>query len=44
MSSYPVKMRINDFVITAVIIISVTTLVSFYPARLASRTPTTQYL
>jgi lipoprotein-releasing system permease protein len=43
-SSYPVKMHINDFIITAVVIISVTTLISFYPARLASRTPTTQYL
>ena len=43
-SDYPVKMRFNDFIVTALLIISITTLVSFYPARLASRTSTTQYL
>lgn len=43
-SDYPVKMRAADFAITAFLIIGITTLVSFYPARLASRTPATQYL
>lgn len=43
-SDYPVKMRFSDFLLTTGLIVTITTLVSFYPARLASRTPTTQYL
>jgi len=36
-SSYPVKMRLTDFLLTALVMIVITTLVSFYPARLAAR-------
>ncbi|MCW5911317.1 MAG: ABC transporter permease [Cyclobacteriaceae bacterium] len=36
-SSYPVKMRLLDFVLTALVIVMITILVSFYPARLAAR-------
>lgn len=36
-SNYPVKMRIADFVLTSGVIICITILVSFYPARLAAR-------
>lgn len=36
-SNYPVKMRFADFVITSVVIVCITILVSFYPARLAAR-------
>jgi lipoprotein-releasing system permease protein len=36
-SSYPVKMRLSDFVLTSGVIICITILVSFYPARLAAR-------
>ncbi len=36
-SSYPVEMRLTDFLITSLVIIAITTLVSFYPARLAAR-------
>jgi len=36
-SSYPVKMRPADFFVTSLVIIAITTLVSFYPARLAAR-------
>ena len=36
-SSYPVKMKLTDFALTALVIVMITTLVSFYPARLAAR-------
>lgn len=36
-SNYPVKMRLADFVVTSVVIVCITLLVSFYPARLAAR-------
>jgi len=36
-SNYPVKMRLADFVLTSVVIVCITILVSFYPARLAAR-------
>jgi lipoprotein-releasing system permease protein len=36
-SSYPVKMKFSDFLITALVIISITGIVSFYPAHQASR-------
>lgn len=36
-SNYPVKMRVTDFVLTSGVIICITLLVSFYPARLAAR-------
>ncbi len=43
-SSYPVKMKLTDFMFTAAVIVSVTALVSFYPARVASRIPVSQHL
>jgi lipoprotein-releasing system permease protein len=43
-SSYPVKMRFTDFLLTALVIISITAIVSFYPARKASRSSTLQHL
>jgi len=36
-SSYPVKLRLTDFLTTSLVIIGITLLVSFYPARLAAR-------
>lgn len=36
-SSYPVKMKLIDFLLTAMVMVVITTLVSFYPARLAAR-------
>lgn len=42
--NYPVTMVWSDFVLTAAVIVAVTILVSFYPARLASRSYSTQYL
>jgi lipoprotein-releasing system permease protein len=36
-SSYPVKMKLTDFALTALVIVLITVLVSFYPARLAAR-------
>jgi lipoprotein-releasing system permease protein len=43
-SSYPVKMRFSDFLLTATVIISITALVSFYPAHKASQNTTPQHL
>lgn len=43
-SSYPVKMRFSDFLLTASVIISITALVSFYPAHKASQNTTPQHL
>jgi lipoprotein-releasing system permease protein len=43
-SSYPVKMKFTDFLLTALVIISITAIVSFYPARKASHTSTPQHL
>nr|MBP9926206.1 ABC transporter permease [Cyclobacteriaceae bacterium] len=43
-SSYPVKMKIIDFLLTSLVIVSITILVSFYPARLAARSYSIQSL
>ncbi|MBX2913653.1 MAG: ABC transporter permease [Cyclobacteriaceae bacterium] len=43
-TSYPVKMKVMDFVLTAAVIIIITLIVSFYPARLATRTYSIQHL
>jgi lipoprotein-releasing system permease protein len=43
-NSYPVKMKLTDFLSTAMVIISITAIVSFYPAMKASRSPTPQLL
>jgi lipoprotein-releasing system permease protein len=43
-SSYPIKMKLMDFALTALIIVIITTLVSFYPARLAARSYSLQRL
>jgi lipoprotein-releasing system permease protein len=43
-NSYPVKMKFTDFLITALVIISITAIVSFYPARKASGASTPQHL
>jgi lipoprotein-releasing system permease protein len=43
-SSYPVKMKLTDFILTTLVIISITAIVSFYPAHKASNTPTPQHL
>jgi len=39
-SSYPVKMEATDFVSVALVIVAITFLISFYPAKLASRSYT----
>ncbi len=36
-SSYPVKMKVSDFASVSLVIVAITFLISFYPARLASR-------
>lgn len=43
-SSYPVKIKMIDFLLTSVVIVSITVLVSFYPARLAGRSYSIQSL
>ncbi|KXK24901.1 MAG: lipoprotein release ABC transporter permease [Bacteroidetes bacterium OLB12] len=43
-SSYPVKMKLTDFVLTALVIVLITVLVSFYPARQAARSYAIQKL
>ncbi len=43
-SSYPVEMKVSDFVLTSVVIIAITLLVSFYPARLAARSYSIDHL
>jgi ABC-type lipoprotein release transport system permease subunit len=43
-SSYPVEMKFSDFVLTSVVIIGITILVSFYPARLAARSYSIDHL
>jgi lipoprotein-releasing system permease protein len=43
-SSYPVKMKAADFIITALIITVITLFVSIYPARVAARSPSPHYL
>jgi ABC-type lipoprotein release transport system permease subunit len=35
-SSYPVKMKVLDFASVSIVIVIITFLISFYPARLAS--------
>ena len=43
-SSYPVKMKMIDFLLTSLVIVSITILVSFYQARLAARSYSIQSL
>lgn len=43
-ANYPVTLVWTDFALTSLVIIAVTILVSFYPARLASRSYSTQFL
>jgi lipoprotein-releasing system permease protein len=43
-SSYPVKMKPADFLLTALVIVSITAIVSFYPAIKASRASDPQLL
>jgi lipoprotein-releasing system permease protein len=43
-SSYPVKMKMADFLLTSLVIVGITILVSFYPARLAARSYSIQSL
>lgn len=43
-SSYPVKMKLTDFLITALVIVSITGIVSFYPAHQASKASSPQQL
>lgn len=43
-SSYPVKMKVLDFVSVSLVIIVITFLISFYPARLASHSYSTEQL
>ena len=43
-NSYPVKMKFTDFLLTALVIISITAVVSFYPAHKASSASTPQHL
>jgi lipoprotein-releasing system permease protein len=43
-SSYPVKMKIFDFVSVSIVIAAITVLISFYPARLASRSFSIKHL
>ncbi len=43
-NSYPVKMKFTDFLLTALVIISITAIVSVYPARKASGASTPQHL
>lgn len=43
-NSYPVEMKFTDFLLTALVIISITAIVSFYPARKASSAYTPQHL
>ncbi len=43
-NSYPVEMKFTDFLLTALVIISITAIVSFYPARKASSASTPQHL
>ncbi len=43
-ANYPVKLRIIDFITTSFVIVSVTFLISFYPASLAARSLSTRPL
>ncbi len=43
-NSYPVEMKFTDFLLTALVIISITAIVSFYPARKASSFYTPHHL
>ena len=36
-ASFPVEMRLNDFVLTAIAMLSVSAIISIYPANKASR-------
>jgi len=42
--NYPVKLQFFDFILTAMVIVVVTGIVSFYPARQASRSYSTEHL
>ncbi len=43
-SAYPVEMRAMDFISVSAVIITITFLISFYPARLAARSYSTEQL
>lgn len=43
-SNYPVEMKFSDFALTSLVIIVITLLVSFYPARLAARSYSIDHL
>jgi lipoprotein-releasing system permease protein len=43
-NSYPVKLKAVDFGVTSLVIIAITFVISFYPARLAAKTFTTNQL
>jgi lipoprotein-releasing system permease protein len=43
-SSYPVKMEVSDFLITSLVIVTITFIISYYPARLASRSSSIEQL
>jgi lipoprotein-releasing system permease protein len=43
-SNYPVRMKPLDFILTASVIVFITAVISFYPAKIASKTPSPQYL
>src|SRR5262249_19306711 len=43
-NSYPVKMKVMDFVSVSLVIITITFSISFYPASLASRSYSVQQL
>jgi len=42
--SYPVKMRVSDFVFISITIVGITTLMSFFPARVAAQSYHTEHL
>jgi len=43
-SSYPVKMKVTDFVFTSMVIVGVTAIVSFYPSYMAAKAASPQQL
>jgi lipoprotein-releasing system permease protein len=43
-NNYPVKLRSIDFITTSLVIVTITFLISFYPASLAARSFSTRQL
>jgi len=43
-NAYPVKLKITDFVITALVMVAITFVISFYPAQLAAKSFSTDQL